>query len=76
MTDAAPKTTGLQIAIILSAMLATILGVTAYKLYRENLVLKRELEQRTVAPVVSELQFNSNIDRLSALAQTPQSESA
>jgi hypothetical protein len=46
MNERAPKTTGLQIALILSFMLATILAVTVYKLYRENQELKQQLEQQ------------------------------
>ena len=46
MNEPAPKSSGLQIAIILATMLATILAVTAYKLYRENLELKQQLQQR------------------------------
>jgi hypothetical protein len=49
MNEPAPRTTGLQIALILAFMLATILAVTTYQLYRENQELKQQLEQQNPA---------------------------
>lgn len=53
MNQSTPKSAGLQIALILSFLLALILGVTVYMLYRENLELRQELELRKPQPAVS-----------------------